>query len=765
LYSTEESSAVGEITKFWRHIFGEERGLLQIWTGKRVNGEFPEQHVRLSNFNYPNAAGEAAKWALKKSEEGREVYFCSHLLNRPQRIKENAAPVRALWGELDGVPVPNGELRPTGVIASSPSRYHTYWRLDADIPPKIAEDLNKRLAREIGADPSGFDLTQLLRVPNTRNHKYEDCPRVEVVEIREDASFSPRELDDLLPEVEEPGTAPPIGERIPGGIRNTNLASLAGSMRRRGMDEGAILAALKVTNMQRCDPPLAEKEVRKIAASVSRYDPVPEFHTRPVSNKSYDNMTTMTTDLENLVDLPDPVGFPLEALPPSTRRFVEEGAASIGCPVDFVGISVLAALSAAIGDTRRIVLKKKWIESPAIYAMLVGPPGSKKTPATKLALEPVRERQIKLRAEYERQKEEYKSKLAEHKKAAKGSPTEGNEPKKPTLGRTWVDDTTVERLADILEENQRGIIVIKDELSGWLASHNQYKSGGKGSDRQFWLSAHDNTATSVDRKSLEEPKIISRPFVVLLGGIQPARLPDFGKDQGDGLIERFTPVYPHPVVNDWVEDEVSDEADASYKETINTLYRLEYAEYDGDCFPSKVRLAPEAKALFVAEYNKLSREAQMPGFPQRLQPAWSKLEGRLARIALVISMTRIAELKNRGTVLGAEYVTEEDMHSAIMLLDYFKNHIRRLYTGLYSDNPRDRLAEDLRDFLVNEGSLWEGTASELYEVLPSEHKPERVKDFGKAIRAIAKQSALLELEDLPRTDTRRAFRLALGRKL
>ena len=61
--------------------------------------------------------------------------------------------------------------------------------------------------------------------------------------------------------------------RIASGERNHTLASLAGSMRRRGMSENAILAALLVENAERCQPPLAEAEVRSIVRSIARYAP------------------------------------------------------------------------------------------------------------------------------------------------------------------------------------------------------------------------------------------------------------------------------------------------------------------------------------------------------------------------------------------------------------------------------------------------------------------------------------------------------------
>jgi len=67
-----------------------------------------------------------------------------------------------------------------------------------------------------------------------------------------------------------------IGVAIPEGQRNDTLTSLAGTMRRRGMGVEEIEAALLVTNNKRCDPPLAEDEVRKIASSICRYKPARE---------------------------------------------------------------------------------------------------------------------------------------------------------------------------------------------------------------------------------------------------------------------------------------------------------------------------------------------------------------------------------------------------------------------------------------------------------------------------------------------------------
>jgi putative DNA primase/helicase len=63
------------------------------------------------------------------------------------------------------------------------------------------------------------------------------------------------------------------GEAIPEGVRDSVLTSMAGTMRRRGFCVEAIIAALKIENKQRCQPPLDETQLRKIAASVGRYAP------------------------------------------------------------------------------------------------------------------------------------------------------------------------------------------------------------------------------------------------------------------------------------------------------------------------------------------------------------------------------------------------------------------------------------------------------------------------------------------------------------
>jgi hypothetical protein len=94
----------------------------------------------------------------------------------------------------------------------------------------------------------------------------------------------PRWLVDALDALERRRSAPPpSGPRTPadaGGVllaggRNVGLASLAGRLRRAGLSEAEIAAALLTANRERCSPPLPEREVLAIARSIARYAPGP----------------------------------------------------------------------------------------------------------------------------------------------------------------------------------------------------------------------------------------------------------------------------------------------------------------------------------------------------------------------------------------------------------------------------------------------------------------------------------------------------------
>lgn len=88
--------------------------------------------------------------------------------------------------------------------------------------------------------------------------------------------------------------------RIPEGARNSTLVSHAGAMRRRGMPEDAIAAALLVINATRCHPSLPDDEVRSIARSVANYEPDPVASLPAYSRADLTSMIEGTDDFDEL---------------------------------------------------------------------------------------------------------------------------------------------------------------------------------------------------------------------------------------------------------------------------------------------------------------------------------------------------------------------------------------------------------------------------------------------------------------------------------
>jgi putative DNA primase/helicase len=117
------------------------------------------------------------------------------------------------------------------------------------------------------------------------------------------------------------------------------------------------------------------------------------------------------------------------------------------------------------------------------------------------------------------------------------------EPLAPQRRRLLVQDSTPEKLAEILSGNPSGTLHLRDELAGWLTSFDRYTPGG----REFWLEAYGGRPFVIDRKGSPEPTTVPFNGVSVVGGIQPEKLADalFGNGKpDDGLVARFLWAWP-----------------------------------------------------------------------------------------------------------------------------------------------------------------------------------------------------------------------------
>jgi len=188
---------------FFDYVFSEEDGHVCIAYAEPNNKKSFTQRF----FKWPGERGKLLKF-VEDNYLNHNVWFCVNLLKKAERKKENCLPTNLVWADLDTCNPKDVEPSPQCIIKTSPHRWQAIWRLEKLVDPYIAEEYSKKIAYKYsnnGADPSGWDLTQLLRVPFTFNYKYEtegeNVPNVELVSANEvlipASIFESIEVEDL----------------------------------------------------------------------------------------------------------------------------------------------------------------------------------------------------------------------------------------------------------------------------------------------------------------------------------------------------------------------------------------------------------------------------------------------------------------------------------------------------------------------------------------------------------------------------------------
>ena len=392
--------------------------------------------------------------------------------------------------------------------------------------------------------------------------------------------------------------------------------------------------------------------------------------------------------------------FPVSVFPSAVQRFIQDGAAALPAPADNLAVATLALAGAAIGTSRELELKPGWREGPRIYAAIIAPPGSKKSPALNLPAKPFYDRQRKAHLEYKKQRADYDAELVQYEqerlawrtsKGGKGAmPTA---PTEPTMAQVFTTDATLEALAGLLERNPRGIVLLQDELSAWVRALGQYK-GGKGTDRQKFLSFWSGSPEVVNRKG-QEPIVLPNPFVNVVGNLPPDILGELSDEQGreDGFIHRVLLCYPDPVKLAWSEASVTSDVQEAYNSVLTRLWQLQPETTEaGQVQPKVLQFSKNGRAAFREWISSHYDELNDPTFSPMLRGPWAKLEGYVARFALILHLLRQA-----AETTGPE-VDEISVYGAAALADYFKAHARRAY-GLLNATALEKQAAAVLEYL------------------------------------------------------------------
>ncbi len=418
--------------------------------------------------------------------------------------------------------------------------------------------------------------------------------------------------------------------------------------------------------------------------------------------------------------------FPLDVLPGRLAEFAEKAAAALVCPIDYVTVPLLTIAGAAVGASRALEIKAGWRERPCLYAAVIGPPGSAKTPALRLVATPVYAEQARRMAFYRRQKIAHEESEAE-------SP-------KPKLSTIYVSDITTECLAGVLRDNPRGVALIRDELTAWVCGMDQYRARGRGSDRQFFLAAWAGEPVSVFRKNQDDgPVFVPHPFIAVCGGLPPDCLPSLRGERAiaDGFLDRILFAYPEPcpiVGENWTC--VSDETAGVWNDTLCFLWALQpELDDDGGVRPHFVRLDASGRQAWERFTNALAQEINCPDLPDFLGGPWAKMRGYCARLALIVHYLRLANKE-----VDHEDVDGPSLDAAAHLVRYFQSQARKVYAALGAD-PEIKDANRILQWIVREQrrqfKRWE-----VHKDVRSQEQFQRIEDLDRPLDRLVKHCYL-----------------------
>lgn len=417
---------------------------------------------------------------------------------------------------------------------------------------------------------------------------------------------------------------------------------------------------------------------------------------------------------------PDPIQnelLPVEPLnvlsiPEPFRDWVSDISDRMQCPPDFVAVAAILTTAAIVGAGCGVKPKQKdeWLVVPNLWGGIVGRPGMLKTPAVFEVMKILNQFEADAKKMFDGGMAEYQADLEIHKASKEALKTamltsqkkmlKNNfsnmahdpislrkqfihlqEPKKPIWRRFKTNDTTIEKLSELLAENPRGLLLYRDELIGLLAS---WDKEGREVDRAFFLEAWNGygsqTTDRIGRGTVHTENLCLSVF----GNTQPGKLIQYldqairGFDN-DGLIQRFQLlIYPDELKN-WklIDREPDNSAKQRAINVLKKLSEMDFTQYGGskeanDRFPY-FRFDNGSQEIFYdwlidLECSKLKKDDQ-PIIHEHL----AKYRSLMPSLALMFHLIDMADGKN------VQQITTSATLNAVVWCDYLERHARRIY--------------------------------------------------------------------------------------
>ncbi len=382
-----------------------------------------------------------------------------------------------------------------------------------------------------------------------------------------------------------------------------------------------------------------------------------------------------------------PPKLPLEVFGPEWQTWITNAAEAAACPPDYVAATLLASTSALIGNARWAQANQGWAEPPHLWCGSVGDSGCGKSPGSDALLRHVLPHiEARMAADFPDQLREWRAAAesrtakteawkADVRKAEKDGaapplpPIENDEPE-PQAPRLRENDVTIEKVAALLASAApKGLLIWRDELSGWLLGMTNYNSAG----RAFWIEAYGGRPYRVERQKSPRPIEVPYLAVAVTGGTQPDKVAELFREADDGLLARFCWFWPDAVPFA-LGRAVPDTSWAI--EALDRLRLLDLARTDDRAAPVMVPLAAAALPAIEAFGREMQESQSNAGGLMR--SAYGKARGTALRLSL--SLEYLWWCAQSGFDAPPASITERAfMAAATLVADYLMPMAERVY--------------------------------------------------------------------------------------
>lgn len=666
-----------------------------------------------------------------------------------KRQKQDIVAIRALFVDDDtGKANVAAFLKPHITVQSSPGKHHYYW-LTHGIAINEFSELSPALVKMTGGDENAKDLARVLRLPGFYHLKASPV----MVELQNVGDHPPYTHDDLYrlltPYMEFPQEAAPGGSITHVDIEEAKAAlvfihpdvtygvwlSIGMALKTTFGDKGLpVWEEWSAGGGKYKDGECADKwegfkrSKGNVVGLRTLFYHAKKAGYKPTATDKTDKIPLRWPELGSLPPLCPPTeSLKAEDMPPVLRDWCIDRAERFQVPVEMVAVLIVGVLSSLVARNFTIMPLKlgEWVVFTNLWALLVAPPSSKKSLLLKEATDLITP--YESRAYVEAQEKAHliaaevriataKAKGIERRiQSTKGEKLTQEEltklteelaqldeqsNRKVTPLRYIVSDTTVEKLQEIIRDNPKGLLLARDELSGWF---DEFTKRGRESDRSFYLKCWDgNGSQPVDRIGRGSFPL-NNLMLSIVGTIQPGRLEKHirmaieGGEGADGLIQRFQLTVLSEIGENWekIDREPNRQANEAMRQVVDKLAGLNLEERRA------LRFTREAQTLFDEWYTQIER-----GVRSREIRTKEAYQGHLGKYGkMVPALAAIFESISTESPVRLEKVDVECLSMAIRWWKVMQSHARKLYAAEFYTGVQEahRLVRK-----VAQGNIYDG---------------------------------------------------------